>query len=309
VRYLAQALGRGQGPAVARPAMRTGSPLAEADQRLHLDAFAARLDAPLAGRATAVADELAPDPFEAEAADALEDAPLRSLARRGRARRAEALVLGQPSRSSSASPPPPASTSHAVVPPPVAAAQRRPGTAEPALSFTASPPSPGRTPAPRAATPETPAPVPERSRPRDAVAPELDRAPAPLPRIDSSGARATPSLTTPATTPEPQARDAISQALAKVSTWLDRPVPPVEPAPVVVAASPAREHEVPASVARREPQRAFVEPVGPARPRLEIGSIEVEVVTPERPRRAPAPARTPGPSAGSLAPVFGWRQR
>ena len=107
---------------------------------------------------------------------------------------------------------------------------------------------------------------------------------------------------TPTTTlmPEPQ-------ALAKVATWLDRPAP-VEPAPAVEA-SPAREREVSAPLSRREPLRASVEPPMPARPRLEIGSIEVEVVSPERPRRAPSPARAPAPAAGSMAPIFGWRQR
>lgn len=117
-------------------------------------------------------------------------------------------------------------------------------------------------------------------------------------------------MTPPTTiTPEPRVHDAVSQALTKVATWLDRPVSPVEPAPAVAEASPARERDVSAPVARREPLRASIEPPAPSRPRLEIGSIEVEVVTPERPRRAPAPARTPSPAAGSMAPVFGWRQR
>jgi hypothetical protein len=116
-------------------------------------------------------------------------------------------------------------------------------------------------------------------------------------------------MTTPTTTPAPRVPDAISQAFASVATWLDRPVSPALPAPAVVEASPASEREVPPPIARREPLRASLEPSGPSRPRLEIGSIEVEVVTPERPRRAPAPARSPGPAAASMAPVFGWRQR
>jgi hypothetical protein len=287
--------------------MRTGSPLAEADQRLHLDAFAARFDAPLARPAAAVADELAPDPFEAEAADAMEDASSRSPARLGRPGRAETLAPGPRPMPSSALPLP--STTSAVVPPPVAASRRRSDAAEPASRFAASPPSPGRAPAPRSSASEMPAPVPERPRPRDAVAREPDLAPAPLPPIDPSRARATPSMTTPTTTPAPRVPDAVSQALAKVATWLDQPTPPALPAPAVAEASAAREREAPSSVARREPLRASAEPTGPSRPRLEIGSIEVEVVTPQRPRRAPAPARTPGPAAGSMTPVFGWRQR
>lgn len=297
-----QASGVAAGGAVAaRPALPSRSPLAEFDQRLNLDSFAARFDLPPAAERPAPDEDgtLAtpavipraeqgrgaerPPTFHAET-----PARARRPAPPGKSERAEAQ--GRRTDESQAVQPPPRGTRSA----------EQPSTRPAETSSETSSPIP-------------PPPARAARRPNALPSPASDTEPpaSPLERPRPPSLKITAGERPPAAEAAPQnLRDALSRALAWVEGGprgpreegrdANQPSPPAAVPSPRPAATPAAQLPPPTA--------------SPAQPvtRLEIGRIEVEIVPPARPtpRAAPArPAPQPGGFAGARRLPFGWRQR
>jgi hypothetical protein len=282
-----------------RPALPSRSPLAEADQRLNLDSFAARFNAPPVHEPTA-------PPAEEE-----EVITPPSTAR-------------QTERKHQAERPPTSNTTPAPRAPRLDARSETPETETAGRTRESSASTPAR-PDARAARPaerspsgdaETPA-APSRTSARPArranalPAPPAEEGRGPVhesARVASvkvSGGERPPA--------REEAAQPMLDALSRAMAWVEgeprrrseqerdeaREASPPPPRPMLGETLPAR----PSRQAARE--RAPVT-------HLEIGRIEVEIVPPPRPAPQAAPAR-PAPKTnnlgGALRQTFGWRQR
>jgi hypothetical protein len=311
VRYLQRAarrlvtVGAENGATSVRPAIPSRSPLAEADQRLNLDSFAARFNAPLVPGPTA--------PMIAEEAAATTPLPERQPV-------IEHEAAGPPAANARPTPPGPrpgvhreptklgrAGTKRREVP---AHAPTRPGTR--------AAPAGQRSAHGHPETPPAPLQPPDRASRRrvnalPAAAADQGRAPAP------EHARPAPASLTGGA--GPAAREAAAQpmldALSRAMSWVEgQPDRRPDRGP---EREGVEERGTPAAVARppfREsspawPTRAVARGRAPVT-QLEIGRIEVEIVPPPKPAPPAAPPRpapkTNGPGS-ALRPPFGWRQR
>ena len=303
MRYLQRAAGRAEPgtSAKARPAIPSRSPLAQVDQRLNLDAFAARFDtpplnAPAAPPVEEDSPELfpspAPRPETRAAADASPTTPPPHTARvrqdttRPESARAESHA---PADHEAARPAPPRTSTRDVRPAP------------------ASTSAEAETPAP--AAPAAPRPTTRRVNSLPAPSPEEAHAPATGEARDSAAAAARGERPAPAA----DVPDGLLDALSRAMSWVgghdsapargggrsgdERASSAPTPRPVESLPAPPRRH------APRERQ-----PVT----HLEIGRIEVEVVAPAQAARTTPPPRPAPPAHGpGRAPrqPFGWRQR
>lgn len=301
--YLARSAGRLAGPGRPMPAMASRSPLALADQRLNLSWFAAaapghrmapRERADAADDAAAPVDTAsrAPDPAPPpRAPTATASAMTERPAPRGAADPGK-LPRPSPMRAAPPREPPRPRPAQAV---PDDGAAPRPGARMVARALPGR--QAGRLPADRAVPPApngSPA-FPAQARPERSSLPETrERSARPAadgPRPADPQARKSVAQLRPAAEPaDPVA--ALTAALARASAWTQAPPVAAEPVPAALPAAPLRRREAP-------------------QPRLQIGRIEVEIVPPPVPQRAPRPARAPAPPMAT-APAqraFGWRQR
>jgi hypothetical protein len=295
-------LGVSDGAASARPAIRSHSPLAEADQRLNLDSFAERFNAPLVSGPTApmLEEEAATTPPPERQPEKGHEAAHPPSANARPAPRAP-----RPGIQREATKPARAGSKRRAVPP---QASTRPGTRDDPLAQRSAHGHP-ETPA----APLRPSNRPARRRANALPAPAADHGRAPAPEH----ARAASASVTGGA--GPAAREAATQpmldALSRAMSW-------VEGQP---GRGPEQERErveeqrTPAAVAR--PPFGESSPMRPARAaargrapvtHLEIGRIEVEIVAPPKPAPQAAPPRpvpkTNGPGSAQRRP-FGWRQR
>lgn len=305
VRYLQRAAGRAEPgtSAKARPALPSRSPLAQVDQRLNLDAFAARFDtpplnAPAAPPVEEDSPELFPSPAPRPETRAAADAPPTSPPPRP-ARVAHHQPRPESKRAESHAP-----ADHEAARPAAPRAATRDARPAPAsTSPEAETHAPAETAAPRAAT----------RRVNSLPAPSSDEghAPATGAARDASGAAAQGER--PATAAN--VPDGLLDALSRAMSWVGGR----ESAPA--GEGERRDERAPSatSAPARRPAESF--PAPPRRPaprerqpvtHLEIGRIEVEVVAPAQPARTPPPPRAARPAHGpGRAPrqPFGWRQR
>jgi hypothetical protein len=312
VKYLQRAarrlvtVGAADGATGVRPAIPSRSPLAEADQRLNLDSFAERFNAPLvpgpaapmieeAEAATTPLPERQPEiEHEAAGAPAASARPAARVPRPG--------VLSEPTKPESAG------SRRRAVPP---QAPTRPGgthAAPPGQRF-----AHGHRERPVA--PLQPPDRPSRRRVNALPAPAADQGRAPAPEH----ARAAPASLTAGAGPATRAAAAqpMLAALSRAMSWVEgQPDRRPDRGP---EREGVEEQGTPAAVARppfRESSPAWPAPVvGRGRApvtQLEIGRIEVEIVAPPKPAPPAAPARpapkTNGPGSALRQP-FGWRQR
>lgn len=319
--YLARVVGRvllarppkGHGPDLpAKPAGSSRSPIAEADQRLHVEDFSAQFGSSVCNPAGSPSDGLEPSSLSvsadsgqlpsqttpsADASDMLNSS--KRLPRQFRV--AEAPIDGQrvayQEREFAPSPRPdiPATPEKLTKVKPAfkTGFDSRPGNARPDRSAFVSVEPAGKL-STEAQTPSSEAIGREET--------ETIR-----PRIGKSAAR--PATADPT--------DELTRRLAKLDRWLEGAS---EPEPSTQESKPASEvRAVPNVVATPKPPgrphapepspQASIEP----QPKLEIGSIEVEVITPRQSpvRRQPSPPQRSGnvvSSSFSTRP-FGWRQR
>ena len=286
-----------EGGASARPALPSRSPLAEFDQRLNLDSFAARFDLLPAAERPAEGESfpapaLAPRDDRAHGAENPPTSQTETHARRP-------APPSKPARAERRGPvkdesTPPQPSLHRV------RAAERPATRPADTSAEASLP----TPPPPARTARRPNALPSPTNDAEPPASPLER-PRPHPLKVAAGG--------PPPSPDdaPQnLRDALSRALA----WVEGPPPrPRE------EGQNANQPPPPAAVPGPRPAETSAAqfappPAGAGQPitRLEIGRIEVEIVPPAQPAPRAAPARpAPKPSgfAGARRLPFGWRQR
>jgi hypothetical protein len=280
-----------------RPAIPSRSPLAQADQRLNLDSFAERFNAPFVPETTA--------PMIEEVEAATTPPPERQPEKRQEAARL-------PSSGARPAPPAPRPGVHSHPTKTERAGTKRRAIPPHAPNTHAAPP------AQRSAHghPETPAaPLQPSDRPARRAnalpAPAADQGRNPAPeRARAASARVTGGAGPPARDEAAQPMlDALSHAMSWVEGQPDR--------------RPGRERVeeqgTPAAVAR--PPLGESSPARPARAaargrapvtHLEIGRIEVEIVPPPKPAPQAAPHRpapkTNGPGSALRQP-FGWRQR
>ncbi len=311
MKYLMKAARRLSTPATpkARPAMPSRSPVAEADQRLNIDAFAARFDvAGIAEPPVAEEEKPAPsdDPEEPRRGDPavkrptspaigpsqavipavqsmprLESAP----ARRGSGHEASERALPQ-----------------TIVRSP--SLRNEPVARDPGPPYfsekTTSPPHKRTTPEPQArrvgaspepVTAEPRSPAPDRSPMKTANAETRERAPVRQPAANTM-------------------MDALNQALSWIERR-DRDRREIEHSERVSHPSSPRSQARLGEMVHARPVRAAPQDNRPIT-HLEIGKIEVEVVPPGPPPQNAVPRR-PGPKtlfAGSTPrQTFGWRQR
>jgi translation initiation factor IF-2 len=306
VKYLQRAarrpttVGASDGATSMRPAIPSRSPIAEADQRLNLDSFAERLNAPLVPEPTA--------PMIEEEEAAATPAPERQPEKRQEAARPPSSdarpaspaprpgAHGEPTRAERAG------TGRRAIPP---HAPKRPGThAGPPAQRSAH----GHPEAP--AAPLHPSDRPAR-RANALPAPAADRGRAPAPeRAHAASARVTGGARPPARDEDAQPMlDALSHAMSWVEGQPhrrpERERVEEQGTPAAIALPPSGE----SSAAR--PARAAARGRAPVT-HLEIGRIEVEIVPPPKPApqaapHRPAPRKNGGGSA--LRQPFGWRQR
>lgn len=290
MKYLARALGGASG--AIRPITPSRSPLAEADQRLHLDGVAAAYEVGAGMSQDAAAESLVEIDHGAPGLGSLDASRGTSGARRA----SEPTMPRTPSRS-------PVRTSRAEVVPDRRGVPLRvrgpvvvPGAAAASPSITSPEDSrPGvTTTTTRAVPPDYP--------PR--LASDLMSSGVPRPSLESSASKPEASASSAGSEPS------LDRALAQVAAWLKRPgtaarpAQPIERDPSRLSGSP------PSVVAGRssapDPELASV--TAQAAPRLEIGTIEVELVSPApRPVRARSESRR-AESPGSPSRPFGWRQ-
>jgi hypothetical protein len=306
VRYLQRAarrlatVGAADGASSMRPAIPSRSPIAEADQRLNLDSFAERFNAP------PVPGPSAPMIEEEEAATT--PLPERQPELTHETARPAAASTGptppgpRPGVPSEPMKPETAGTRRREVP---AHAPTRPGTpAAPAGQRSAH----GHRETP--AAPRQPPDRPSRRRVNALPAPAADQGRAPVPEdARAASARVTEGA-------GPAAREAAAQpmldALSRAMSWVEgQPDRGTERerveelgTPAAVARPPFRESSPtwpPRAVRGRAPVT-----------QLEIGRIEVEIVSPPKPAPQATPPR-PAPRTNSpgsaLRRPFGWRQR
>lgn len=307
-----------------RPSIRSGSPLAEYDQRLHLLGDAAP---PGVGVLPAESSRSLGDPNASAVAEPSGIGPGvgASMPTGGVVQRRAASPAGAPSASALA--PLTAPAGAAIPPPPAVESAARPAPsyrAVPARGADARVVAESRA---QASEVEPPARPRETSRVEPRHTPALEHRGEPVsfaperravltpatPREDSSSpsSRDSDSSQGRRPAPVPDSLGAFREALGKVEAWMRRPTPaearaPLSSPPVVVEAASS-----PAPTAREEAQ--------PSAPRLSIGRIDVEVVAPPpatparrepRPRRvtgAPAASRMLGSQLAKL--TFGTRQR
>lgn len=298
--------GASDGGANVRPAIRSRSPLAEADQRLHLDPFAESFTTVVTGTTTA--------PGTGKAEPAAVSPP----GRQQEERRPAPVLSFSAGRAPSARPAPPAG--------PAPPAQPREVRSEPTTTARAgerrrqAPPQRPTRPDTDVAQPAqhlahghpgTSAPLPASS----GAAGRADAVPAPTVRgrraPEPDGPRATSERVVGAA--GSPAHDEVAQpilhALGRALSWVEgqpQPRPDPERSEGPTAVRPALRD----STATR-PVRAMTPGPGPVT-RLEIGKIEVEVVPPPKPVPPAAPARPAGTTKGTGSAhrqPFGWRQR
>jgi hypothetical protein len=288
-----------------RPAIASRSPVAEADQRLHLEDFAdgvlttptepaddaidAGLDAMQSDESTGVSPSASPLPA---APRAPEPAPRSTPPRSGAAMDERGL------RSARGVPP---------------AASRQSGGRPPGNAIPALPASESASSDNVMVTQETtirPADPPVKPRPSDAPEPQ------PLRRVAGERlATAPPAVRRSEPRPVTAApTDTLTRRLAALERWLEGGSEPSTDTRRQSGARPA----TPADATGRPDRPVYAPRAEPAllerRPTLEIGSIEVEVIVPPKSRTQaePRPQRRRSESAterGFRTKPFGWRQR
>ena len=296
MKYLARAVNRPSAAVV--PALRTSSPLAELDQRLHLDGFAQEFGSPFAGWPHQRAEQQG----DVEEASELEAVPAPAV------RKPSPPVLA----------PLPAST-------PPRGVHTEPRAVSTAVVAHRTAPT-------RRVSPTQPAPLTE-PPPLTEQAPRRPEAQASTRADDAAPARAiqaayvrAPDVETSAPEDRTAATNAtraellaagparVAQAFTDLAAWLERP--PLPQRDRVEAQELPREglgrppHPRPAPVPP-QPHEVISVRSAPTAPvhRLEIGNIDVEVVLPER-RMPVASAPAPSRSSTSFSGLpFGWRQR
>lgn len=294
MKYLARALG--DASAAARPMTRSRSPLAEADQRLHLDGLAAAYQVGV-GMLQDVAAEPTPE-IDAEQVDPGSSPSASGVVFGAVGAREPASSLGTPSRS-------PVPTSRAEVAPKRRGVPLRVGSPVVAPGTTtesATAPSPGPSHGPQTGLPTTitvPSVGPASHDPEPAL-PGVPRPPA----ESSDSVPAAPSAST-------SAEPSLGRALAQVAAWLERPTTPARPKArpaEPVERDPLRSSASAAAARASVPESAVAPTSAPAPARLEIGSIEVDLVPPApRPGRGRPESRR-SESSWSPSRPFGWRQ-
>jgi hypothetical protein len=309
MRYLERAarrqvtVGAADGATSVRPAIPSRSPLVEADQRLNLDSFAERYNAPPVPGPTA--------PIEDEEAATTPRTEWRPEMAHEAAGPPAATTTGptppgpRPGTHSEPRKPENAGTRRREVP---ARAPSRPGRPAPAGQRSAD--GHRETPAAQRQAPDRP------SRRVNALpAPAADRDRAPAPEHARAASARIPGGAGPA------AREAAAQpmldALSRAMSWVEGQ--PGQRPDRGTEREQSEELGTPAAVAR-PPSRESL-PTWPARAgtrgrapvtQLEIGRIEVEIVPPQKPAQPAAPPRpaprTNSPGSAPRQP-FGWRQR
>lgn len=302
--YFAKAVA-GTSPSV-RPAVRTRSPLAEVDQRLHIDAVADRFDVPVLGAGSAEpppSSELDPmpafeDPFDrSRMAAAPPVAPSTETGSRQHA---------NPSRSQTEGRDDGMSGSRDALDPPHRARPREPRPAarvEPAPTEDRDPLSPGPfRPQPSVEAPRTT--VGREPHPSVGTMPLPEAESRVRPRVETLRGVAPDHPRSPVAEPPTPNAEPMADMLNKLSSWFARPpvdAKPAEPMPPEVVSS--------SQAATTRPGHRAEAMVVQASPRLEIGNIEVEVLPMQQQRRPSAPARSAASGPSSSTRAFGWRQR
>lgn len=308
MKYLVRAARRlsTAGAPQVRPAMPSRSPLAEADQRLNIDSFAAHFDVPVAP------ERPAPAPEENE-----------PVASRGSDRTRHPAAERPPSPAIASAVAPSDPVVPAVQPTPKsenAPARGRPGREAPAQ---ASPPSTMRASRPQkqaaARDSEPPsfaenATVPPDRRPPEPPARRVNALPDPATAEGRSPARDRSRMEPVNAAKQERALEserAADSALNRAMRWVEGRSREAERGERRKASSsPGSQPRLGERVEAR-PVRATLRDTRPIT-HLEIGKIEVEVVPPVKPAQNAAPPR-PGPKRAGLSgpsrPPFGWRQR
>jgi hypothetical protein len=319
MKYLMRAAQRlsNAGPLRTRPAIPSRSPLAEADQRLNIDSFAEKFEAPLHPPAIALPEDEAP-------------ASLTSPALTGSAPgiRSDPAGEGAPPSTSEGQ----SESVERLVPASRTAPRRETGQTLPT----------GDSPAGEASERGTPASINRTTRQNQPVRDEPVTAP---PREETAATADQVKTARPARRvnplPDPLGADEMSRvsdrsraeslgsmrdieaqdgSAERVFEALNRAMSWVAGSGSAGAAekkatpAPSSQSRFPSTVQSVQPARAAS---GDTRPitHLEIGKIEVEVVSPVKPARAAAPPRTGSQATGhgsswrSTRQTFGWRQR
>lgn len=309
MRYLmraAQRLSTAPTPTL-RPAMPSRSPVAEADQRFNLDAFAAHFDMPAAGAGTAPEFEESepeafgdPEPIRGERRAA--ETPMRAGAEPGVPAFGSKRQIGQAPASSETIRGVPAQAS-----PPSAGrsvqAQKPAMTRESGFPFAPQKPAipPGR--------PGKPGPRGRRVNALfEAETPETrDFQPHP------SASQAAHPATRGRTAEHERSADPVMDALHRAMSWVDgqprrsRTEDPGESRNPYAPRWQGRQNELAPAPPAGEPARNSRSVT-----HLEIGKIEVEIVPPAKPvQHATTPRTGPGAASSGSASrrTFGWRQR
>jgi hypothetical protein len=328
VGYLSRVAGRGlpvAGSAVrqpglpARPAVASRSPVAEADQRLHLDDFAAAFISVPAEPAGDAAQDLDASLPDAPAAGRAFEAP--GVAQSPTPVSPRQLVVARQSgsamsdKSIASSDPVTASTKIQEV-----SDGRAPGTANPSVARPTAGLSVDSYPDGIESNASSNKSTDTMIEATDALAasptvPQSRPIGTPGPEQSASVSRSSPESAIATVTAVPS--NALSKQLASLERWLEgAPEPQTSPAdaPSSAEAQPVAESRATAQSARpaHAPPATSSASIDP-HSRLEIGSIEVEVIAPAKvpvPRERQMPTR-PGRSTErhSLARPFGWRQR
>jgi len=327
VGYLSRVAGRGlpvAGSAVrqpglpARPAVASRSPVAEADQRLHLDDFAAAFISVPAEPAGDAAQDLDASLPDAPAAGRAFEAP--GVAQSPTPVSPRLLVAARQSgsamsdKSITSSDPVTASTQGQEV-----SDGRAPGTANPSVARPTSGLSIDSYPDGIESNASSNKSADAMIEANDALAasptvPQSRPIGTPGPEQSASVSRSSSESAIATATAGPS--NALSKQLASLENWLEG-----APEPQTTAAEAPRTSRQPVTESSATAQSARPAPAPPATSsasidqpsRLEIGSIEVEVIAPAKvpvARERQMPTR-PGRSSErhSLARPFGWRQR
>lgn len=294
-------VGASDGTTRVRPAMPSHSPLAEADQRLNLDSFAERFDAPL------VPERTAPMIEEEEAATTLSlerppenghEAARPSYSHTRPARRTQRLEAhSEPTKAERAGRPSREISPHAPMRPDTHAAPLAQRSAHGDPETLAAPVKPSDLPARRA---------------NASVAPAADEVRAHTPDPAHTASSKVPGGAGPLA--REQAAQPMLDALSRAMSWVEgqpHPGSPVRGRVEERGTPSALAHPPSGETSPMRPVRAAARERAPVT-HLAIGKIEVEIVPPPKPA-PPAAPHSPAPRTNghgsALRTPFGWRQR